>query len=108
LWGGRFKDLLECQGTRFQVGELEGVLRGIEAMREPSLEYQIVKPDGSDAPLVVKVEVASEDPGICEGARAQGEADIRQTLGITAAIQILRRDTIPRAGYKATRVIDPE
>ena len=30
LWGGRFKDLLECQGTRFQANEVEGVLRGIQ------------------------------------------------------------------------------
>jgi phenylacetate-CoA ligase len=107
LWGGRFKDLLECQGTRFQVGELEGVLRGIQALREPSLEYQIVKPDGSDAPLVVKVEVASEDESVRQGAKAQAEGDLRETLGITASVEILHRDTIPRAGYKATRVVDP-
>jgi phenylacetate-CoA ligase len=108
LWGGRFKDLLECQGTRFQVAELEGVLRGIEAMREPSLEYQIVKPDGGGADLVVKVEVASEDQAVRDQARDRATADIHDTLGIRAAVEILARDTIPRAGYKATRVVDPE
>ncbi len=108
LWGGRFKDLLECQGTRFQANELEGVLRGIQVMREPSLEYQIVRPDGSDAPLVIRVEVASEDPGTRDGAKRQAETEIQTVLGIAADIEILQRDSIPRAGYKATRVIDRE
>jgi phenylacetate-CoA ligase len=108
LWGGRFKDLLECQGTRFGVNELEGVLRDLKDLREPSLEYQIVRPDGSDAPLVVRVEMASEDPAARQGARERAEADLRRALGITATVEILGRDTIPRAGYKATRVIDKE
>ena len=71
LWGGRFKDLLSCQGTRFQVAEVEAVLRGVEAIREPSLEYQIVRPDGGEAALVVNVEVASADPAVARG-RAHG------------------------------------
>jgi phenylacetate-CoA ligase len=108
LWGGRFKDLLECQGTRFQANELEGVLRAIQVMREPSLEYQIVRPDGSGAPLVVRVEMSNEDPGTRDGAKRQAETEIRALLGITADIEILQRDSIPRAGYKATRVIDRE
>jgi phenylacetate-coenzyme A ligase PaaK-like adenylate-forming protein len=77
-------------------------------MSQPSLEYQIVKPDGGSADLVVRVEVASADPAVRDGARAQALAGLRQTLGITAAVEILERNTIPRAGYKATRVIDPE
>jgi phenylacetate-CoA ligase len=108
LWGGRFKDLLECQGTRFQVAELESVLRGIEAVREPSLEYQVVRPDGSGAELIVKVEVASEDPAVRQGAAEVAAAGIEETLGVRATVEVLARDTIPRAGYKATRVIDPE
>jgi phenylacetate-CoA ligase len=107
LWGGRFKDLLSCQGTRFQLAEIEGVLRGVQAMREPSLEYQIVRPDGGDGDLVVKVEVASADPAVREGARAAAVSGLRETLGVRALVEILDRDTIPRAGYKATRVIDP-
>ena len=107
LWGGRFKDLLSCQGTRFQLAEVEGVLRGVQALREPSLEYQIVRPDGGDGDLVVKVEVASADPAVREGARAAAVSGLRETLGVRALVEILDRDTIPRAGYKATRVIDP-
>jgi phenylacetate-coenzyme A ligase PaaK-like adenylate-forming protein len=76
-------------------------------MREPSLEYQIVRPDGGDGDLVVKVEVASADPAVREGARAAAVSGLRETLGVRALVEILDRDTIPRAGYKATRVIDP-
>jgi len=108
LWGGRFKDLLSCQGTRFQLNELEAVLRGLKVLREPSLEYQVVRPDGGDAALVVRVEVASEDPAVRAAAAEQCAADIAETLGVRAEVEILARDTIPRAGYKATRVIDPD
>jgi phenylacetate-CoA ligase len=112
LWGGRFKDLLFSQGTRFQVAEVEGALRRIEALREPSLEYQIVRPgsepDGSDRELVVRVEVASRDRAVRESARKAAVAALRSELGVRAAVEVLDRDTIPRAGYKATRVVDPD
>jgi phenylacetate-CoA ligase len=108
LWGGRFKDLLECQGTRFQLNELQAILTGIKEFREPSLEYQVVRPDGSDQPLVVRVEVATSDPAVREGATSRCATEIRETLGVTAAFELLERETIPRAGYKATRVIDPD
>jgi phenylacetate-CoA ligase len=110
LWGGRFKDLLSCQGTRFQVAEVEAALRGVKAVREPSLEYQIVRPGpgGSDQELVVRVEVASRDLAVRESARAEAVAALRSALGITTAVEVLDRDTIPRAGYKATRVVDPD
>ncbi len=107
LWGGRFKDLLSCQGTRFQLAEVEGVLRGVRAMREPSLEYQVVRPDGAAGALTVKVEVASGDPALREAARAEAVSGLREMLGVRAVVEILDRDTLPRAGYKATRVVEP-
>ena len=107
LWGGRFKDLLGCQGTRFQLNELESVLRTIDAVRLPSLEYQVVRPDGSEKPLDVRVEVASEDPAERQAARTRVETAVREALGVVAEVEVLDRDTIPRAGYKATRIIDP-
>jgi phenylacetate-CoA ligase len=107
LWGGRFKDLLECQGTRFQLNELQAILQGVKEFRQPSLEYQVVRPDGSDRPLTIRVEVATEDPATRDAAREQCTQRVREELGVTAEIELLERDTIPRAGYKATRVVDP-
>jgi len=106
LWGGRFKDLLSCQGTRFQLNELESVLRGVEVLRTPSLEYQVVRPDADDAPLVVRVEAASDDPDVRTAASEHCVEEIGKVLGIRAEVAILDRGAIPRAGYKATRVVE--
>jgi phenylacetate-coenzyme A ligase PaaK-like adenylate-forming protein len=75
-------------------------------MREPSLEYQILRPDGSADELEVKVEVASRDSAVREAARTQAVAGFQSELGVRASVVVLDRDSIPRAGYKATRVID--
>ena len=55
LWGGRFKDLLSCQGKRFQVNELEKAMRAIPDIAKPTLEYQVVKPKDEVAPLRMRV-----------------------------------------------------
>jgi phenylacetate-CoA ligase len=107
LWGGRFKDLLHCQGTRFQLNELEAILRTIKAFREPSLEYQVIRPGGDDQPLMIRIEVASSDPATRHAAVSEATQAIRAQLGIRSSIEVLDRDTLERAGYKATRVVDP-
>ena len=108
LWGGRFKDLLSCQGTRFQLSEVEAILRTEKVMAQPSLEYQVVRPDGGPAPLEVRVEVATDDPDARTQAAERMARAIEEELGVRATVEPLSRDTIPRAGYKAKRVIDPE
>ncbi|HZN12936.1 MAG TPA: hypothetical protein VFB78_01605 [Acidimicrobiales bacterium] len=102
FWGGRFKDLLLSQGKRFFVADVEAALRGVEAATKPSLEYQVVKPVG-DEPLRVRVELADGDPAEV-GPRCA--AAILDAVGITAAVEIVARDTFPRSGYKATRLVD--
>ena len=56
LWGGRFKDLIAVQGTRFQANEVESALRGVGEINEPTLEWQMVRPTEDARPLVVRVE----------------------------------------------------
>lgn len=107
LWGGRFADLLSCQGTRFQLSELETSLRTEPLVAKPSLEYQVTRPDGGPAPLEVRVEVATEEPSLRDGAVARVTADIKEKLGVVANVEALSRDALPRAGYKAKRVLDP-
>lgn len=107
LWGGRFKDLLQCQGTRFQPNEIESALREVEEIVEPSLEYQIVRPTGDDRPLQVCVEASSEDPDARGRAQERCVTVIREAVGVTAEVTVLPRDTIPRSGYKAVRIVDP-
>ncbi len=108
LWGGRFADLLSCQGTRFQLSELEAVLRSEKLVAQPSLEYQITRHDGGPGPLEVRVEVATDDP-VRQGQVAERVTGaIAEALGVRASVEPLARDTLPRAGYKAKRVVDPD
>ncbi len=106
LWGGRFADLLRCQGTRFQLSELEASLRSEEFIAQPSLEYQVVRPDDGPAPLDLRVEMATDDPATRHQVAERVAADLKEKLGVVASIEALARDTLPRAGYKAKRVVD--
>ncbi|MCU1463236.1 MAG: Coenzyme synthetase [Acidimicrobiales bacterium] len=104
LWGGRIKDLLSSQGKRFQVTELEGALRRVPEINEPTLEYVVVKPDGGGAPLVVRVECATAGDAAEVGQRI--ETLIGEHLGIRAACELIERGALPRSGYKTSRVVD--
>jgi phenylacetate-CoA ligase len=106
LWGGRFKDLVSAQGKRFQPEEVASALRRIKEVNEPTLEWQMVKPRDEHAPLLVRVERgtgASADDTEVAGRCA---AAIRDQLGIETQIDVLDRETIPRSGYKAARLVD--
>jgi len=106
LWGGRFKDLIAVQGTRFQANEVESALRGVGEVNEPTLEWQMVRPIQDAQPLVVRVERGTGAGGDDAEIAARCAAAIRDALHIDAAIAVLERETIPRAGYKAGRVVD--
>jgi phenylacetate-CoA ligase len=104
FWGGRFKDLLAAQGRRFQASEIEGALRTVEAVTKPSLEWVVVRPRaGEPGPLRVRVELAEGDrdeiAGRCGAAIARG-------VGVEARVELVERGTLPRSGFKATRVVD--
>jgi phenylacetate-CoA ligase len=106
LWGGRFKDLITVQSKRFQANEVESALRNVPDVGEPSLEWQMVRPSDDVSPLTVRVERgtgSSADAGEVAGRCA---AAIAERLGIEATVEVLERESIPRSGYKAARVID--
>jgi phenylacetate-CoA ligase len=104
FWGGRFKDLLAVQGRRFQAAEIEGALRTVEAVTQPSLEWVVVRPRaGEPGPLRVRVELAEGDRDAVAGRCA---AAIARGLGVEARVEIVERGSLPRSGYKATRVVD--
>jgi phenylacetate-CoA ligase len=103
MWGGRFKDLLSSQGKRFMVNELEQALRSVGDVTKPTLEYVVVKPKVEDAALVVRVECATTGDEAEVGRRC--EAVVKEQLGIDASVEVLARETLPRSGYKATRLV---
>lgn len=106
LWGGRFKDLIAAQGKRFQANEVESALRKVAQVNEPSLEWQMVRPRHDGSPLAVRVERGSGAGGDDAEIAAEAAAAIKGALGIDAEVTVLDRETIPRSGYKAARVVD--
>jgi len=103
FWGGRFKDLLTAQGRRFQAAEIEKALRTVKSVTKPSLEWVVVRPRDEDAPLAVRVELAEGD---AVEAASRCRAALREALGVDAEVEIVGRETLPRSGYKTTRVVD--
>ena len=103
-WGGRMSDLIVTQGKRFQVGEVELALRTVAELATPSVEYQVVKPRDGDAPLRVRVELG-DGAGDAETARGRAATALKDRLGITAAVEVLPRGTLPRSGYKTARAV---
>ncbi len=103
FWGGRFKDLLTCQGKRFQVAEVEKALREVSELVTPSLEFVVVRPREEQAPLTVRIELAE---GNRAGVAERCTACLAEQLGIETRVELLDRDTLPRSGFKSTRVVD--
>jgi phenylacetate-CoA ligase len=104
FWGGRFKDLLLSQGQRFFVADVEHALRTVDAVAKPSLEYQVIKPEPEGA-LEVRVELGDSAADRVDVA-AECAAAIRGALDIDAVVEVIDRGTLPRSGYKATRLVD--
>jgi len=106
LWGGRFKDLISAQGTRFQANEVESALRGVAEVTEPTLEWQMVRPVDDARAVTVRVERGAGAPADDTEVARKCAAALQERLGIDTVIEVLERETIPRSGYKAARVVD--
>lgn len=101
-WGGRMKDLVRSQGRSFMLFDIERPLKSVRAIRKPSLEYVVVRPTDPAAPLRIRVEASSD----VEASGREAEAALREALGVAVEVDALERGELPRAGYKATRVVD--
>lgn len=106
LWGGRFKDLIAAQGKRFQASEVETALRKVGEVNEPSLEWQMVRPTDDARPLALRVERGANAGDDDAAIAAKCATAVKDALGIDAEVSVLARETIPRSGYKAARVVD--
>lgn len=105
FWGGRFKDLLRCQGVSFQVQDLESaVAASAPAVCEPTLEFVVVDPQGSDDELVLRVELGTAGGDPAEVASSV-RAGVGAALGVGAVVEVLERGSLPRSGFKLKRVV---
>jgi phenylacetate-CoA ligase len=106
FWGGRFKDLLSCQGRHFQVMDLEkAISEAAPEACQPTLEFVVVNPQGSADPLRVRLEVGAVDTDR-EALADKVRAGIRDAFGVESTVEVLDRETLPRSGYKLKRVVD--
>jgi phenylacetate-CoA ligase len=104
-WGGRFKDLLSSQGRKFQVAEVQAALATMPEVAEPSLEFVIVRPKEEHLPLALRVEAGDgneNDPTLT----ARLAAAVKARMGLEATVELVTRGSLPRSGFKATRVVD--
>ena len=88
--------------------DIERALGKVQQIREGGVEYVVVRPSGSagDAPLRIRVEVGDGYTGDKETVRTALVNAFDAELGLPVDPEVLDRETLPRAGYKATRVID--
>lgn len=103
FWGGRFKDYLTVQGRWFNINEVEQALRTVPPVTQPTLEYVVVRPTVTDAPLRVRVELGEGDAALVGGECA---AAVEREVGIKTDVEIVARESLARSGYKATRLVD--
>jgi phenylacetate-CoA ligase len=105
LWGGRIAHLVHAQGQSFQVADVERALLTITEVSVPSLEFVVVRPTGSDAPVVVRVE-RGDSTGNQERLGARCERAIRDSVHVRAKVELVERGSLPRSGYKAARLVE--
>jgi phenylacetate-CoA ligase len=104
-WGGRFKDLLSSQGRKFQLAEVQAALAAVPEVTQPTLEFVVVRPKDARPPLAVRVE-AGEGHGDDPTVGPPLAAAVKERLGVEATVDVVARGSLPRSGYKATRVVD--
>jgi phenylacetate-coenzyme A ligase PaaK-like adenylate-forming protein len=88
--------------------DIEQTLGSIRELRSGGLEYVVIRPanGGADEPLRLQVEVGEAQPGDKDTLRALVQKAFDERIGIRVDPEILDRDSLPRAGYKATRIVD--
>jgi phenylacetate-CoA ligase len=105
LWGGRVAHLLHAQGQQFQVADIERALLTIPEVSTPSLEFVVVRPNGSDTRVTVRVE-RGESTGDTDALRIRCETAIIDDVGVRAEVELVDRGSLPRSGYKTARLVD--
>lgn len=107
-WGGRFSDLVTTQGRSFLLTDVERALGTVPEVRPGGVQYVVVRPapDEGAAPLRLRVEVGEGQHPDPEQVRSAVVRAFEAELGIRVDPQVLDRDSLPRAGFKSTRVVD--
>jgi phenylacetate-CoA ligase len=101
FWHGREKDLVPVGERQLLPMDVEIVLRRIEEISTPAVEYQLVR--GGDA-KELHVRVEAPDPSEALGARVT--RDLGDALAVPVRLELLPSGSLPRPFYKPLRVVD--
>jgi phenylacetate-CoA ligase len=101
FWDGRAKDVVRAGERMLLPMDVWLVLRGIEEVATPAVEYQLVRTADTSA-LSVRVETSRRGPGQEQRVAAALEAE----LGVPVRLELLEAGALPRPAYKPAPVVD--
>jgi len=106
FYEGRVRDIVAVGDVEVLPIDVALVLYDFPEVSTPSAEYQIVRRKQPSDELHVRVEY---DPAAQPDLAALTQrlaAGFRERLGVTAALELVARGSVPRFAYKAARVVD--
>ncbi|MDD5234133.1 MAG: phenylacetate--CoA ligase [Syntrophales bacterium] len=105
---GRSDDMLIIRGVNVFPSQIESILMAIEGL-EPHYQL-IVERTGTLDTLTIKVEVSdkifSDEVRMLQGLERRISKDIKDYLGVTAAVRLVEPKSLQRFEGKAERVVD--
>jgi len=69
------------------------------------VEFQIVRSVEANGPLKIRIERSLNSVASDEELANTCRTHLKQALGVETAVTILPRETLPRSGYKAARLV---
>jgi len=101
FWYGREKDVVPVGDRQVLPLDVEVLLRRIEEISTPAVEYQLVR-GGDSSELWVRVET----PAPSEELGANLTQMLGEGLGVPVRLELLPSGVLPRPAYKPLRVVD--
>ncbi|KUK10511.1 MAG: Phenylacetate--CoA ligase [Clostridia bacterium 41_269] len=101
---GRTDDMIKIKGVQVFPADFENVLKSIP---EISSEYRIVidRKNGKDS-VLLQVERNEHSQATAEAVAKKCEEEIKNRIGITVEVKVLRYKELPRSEKKTKRIID--
>jgi phenylacetate-coenzyme A ligase PaaK-like adenylate-forming protein len=84
---------------------VQAALATVPEVAEPSLEFVVVRPRDEHPPLALRVEAGDGQGGDIAVVQRLAAA-VKERLRVEASIELVERGSLPRSGFKTTRVVD--
>ncbi|HJR19045.1 MAG TPA: hypothetical protein VJ922_04940 [Actinomycetota bacterium] len=101
FWDGRAKDIVRAGEHDLLPMDVWLVLRTIEAVAQPAVEYQLVRTADMSV-LRVRVETAKPEPAL----ETLVTGELERRLDVPVRLELLPAGALPRPAYKPAPVVD--